>query len=113
MRFYTSGLLSKWGFGDGDMLDEMLWDAGIYLDDSHTLLIRIVRELVLPRIEQKVEVFEIGTIHNPIRADTVNGKRVDHCADDPGVPPLTPEFIEVPEEVILNLARSLIPPSPL
>ncbi len=111
MRFYTRCLLSKWGFGDGSMLDDLIFDAGIELDE-HELLIRVVRSFVLPQIDQHVDVFEIGSIHNPIRADAVDGKKVDNYSDDHGVPPLTPEFVDVPDDVILRLARSMVKPSP-
>lgn len=124
--FPTSGLLSKWGFGDGDMLDDWLFDHGFRRPDSwepnpehplpkwnhdedphgfrHRVLIRVVREHVLPAIEQDIEVYEISTNHNPIRARTVNGAEWDaYTASVDGV--LTPEWVEVGEDVLLAIAR--------
>lgn len=122
MKFPTSGLLSKWGFGDGDMLDDLLWDNGFFdheIDASipdddfdtigfaHRVLIRVVREHVLPAIEQDVEAQDIHTIHNPIRAKTVNGEAWGQRMYEPvaGGGALTPELVEVPDEVILTIAR--------
>lgn len=55
-------LASKWGFDDGDLL------SGIaQVGKSHSLLIASVRAFLLPLLPD-VEVYEIGTCHNPIRA---------------------------------------------
>lgn len=105
MLFHTESILSKWGFDDGDMLDDLLWDNGIELDDKHKLLIKVVREKVLPEIKQHVEVFEIGTIHNPIRAESVDGVKVDNYGDNPNIH-LLPESVEVDDAEILRMARA-------
>lgn len=99
MRFYTEGLLSKWGFEDGDILNELLLDNGI--EPKHSILVRAVRDKVLPLIQQKVVVFDIETSHNPIRARTVDGVEVDHYNDNDIA--LVPEYVDVPNDVILKL----------
>lgn len=115
IRFPTDGLLSKWGFGDGDMLDDLLFD---WLDDTgrsipernghrgtweHRVLVRLVREFVVPAIDQPIEVYEIGTAHNPIRASSVNGEPWDvYTTDTEGV--LTPEWVDVPLSEVLRVA---------
>ncbi len=117
VRFYTWGLLSKWGFQDGDLLFDVLYDQGIDLpatshDDlrrspEHELLISLVRDYVLPAIDQDVDVYEIHTIHNPIRARTVAGQRVDDHAE-PDESLITPAYVDVPLDIILERARTLL-----
>lgn len=104
MRFYTDSLLSKWGFGDGDMLDDLLFDNG--LPYGHDVLIRVVRNKILPVIQQNVEVYEISTNHNPIRAKAVDGIEVDDYNYNPNIK-LTPEYVDVPDSEILELAREI------
>lgn len=55
-------LASKWGFDDGDLLSDIT-EVG----KSHALLIAAVRAFLLPLLPD-VEVEEIVTCHNPIRA---------------------------------------------
>jgi hypothetical protein len=112
----SSSLLSKWGFDDGD-LPESVWD---HLDDtvdddeyrrlfdaSKPALVRLVREFLLPALDQQVEVVEIVTSHNPIRASTVNGVDVEDCwhGNAPN-PELTPEYVEVPMPEVLRIAAA-------
>jgi len=96
----SNGLLSKWGFSDGDIFDEYLWDRadaeGIASADvdNHRALITAVRTVLLPALNQDVEVYEIGTIHNPIRAALVDGVTIDDYYGTPGVE-LTPDGVWV------------------
>jgi hypothetical protein len=114
IRFPTAGLLSKWGFGDGDMLEDVLdeWLDGKWPDEDfaadalgfeHRVLVRVVREHVLPHVTTPVEVYELGTIHNPIRAKTVNGGPWDdYTTDVDGW--LEPEYVDVPLSEVLSIA---------
>lgn len=80
-----SSLLSKWGFGDGDCLGDWWWNV---MDepvpaDEHQVLRDLVRTHLVPALEAAghvVEVYDIETIHNPIRARTLNGVEVDDYA---------------------------------
>jgi hypothetical protein len=74
LRLGADGLASKWGFNDGDMPDE-LWDI---LDDLviptdlvnwHEVLRRLVRMHLVPLLPAGIEVYNVETIHNPIRTD--------------------------------------------
>lgn len=98
MRFYPNSLLSKWGFHDGDILDDIAWDNKIEVD--HDALIRIVKKYVIPKIKNKIKVFEIGTIHNPIRAESVDGKDID-CYNGSDIK-LDPEYVDVEDSIILK-----------
>lgn len=78
----AAGLTSKWGFADGDILDDILFDAGLNnipwpdqwdeksfnLSFEHEVLARCVETYLLPAVPS-VKTFRIVTGHNPIRTD--------------------------------------------
>lgn len=107
VTLFADGLLSKWGFCDGDLL-EWLYEFGKH--DRHAVLCAVVRQKLLPALAQKVEVEEISTIHNPIRARTVDGKDVTHMHYDSAIRTeglLTPASVDVPGAEVLAIARAL------
>lgn len=112
IRLFSEGLLSKWGFRDGDILWDQLYDwqdAGLIGDwsnlDDAKILNRVVREFLVPALDQKVEVYDIGTIHNPIRAQSVDGVKVGEEIYDPDQTrfTLTPDCVEVPLSRVLEI----------
>ena len=117
VTFETEGLLWKWGFGDGDMLDDLLaghgwadqWqkdrEAGIDIWFDHRVLVRVIREHVLPALAEHhvIATMVVDTIHNPIRATVVDGVEVDSIRNGNGIK-LTPAKVDVPESVILRIA---------
>jgi hypothetical protein len=117
VTLWTSGLLSKWGFNDGDMPDDVIdaWDEANSGSpwvrvDWHPILCRLVRERVLPALDQFVELVEIGTSHNPIRAQSVDGQDAERwwykvSADEPE---LTPDVVMVPMPDVLAMIRESI-----
>lgn len=70
LRLFAYGLASKFGFGDGDILEYFCEDNDIDLQgrDKHDVLIKLVRTYLLPLIPH-VQVYEIGSLHNPIRCE--------------------------------------------
>jgi hypothetical protein len=111
LTLFSSGLLSKWGFSDGDIPDQLLdWcdtRSIPYPADWHATLRHLVREHLIPALDQTVTVTEIETSHNPIRAETVDGVDVTECwSGDQDEPTLTPEFVDVPYSVVLAAAFS-------
>jgi hypothetical protein len=107
----SAGLLSKWGFNDGDEPDDVL----DYLDEQlgedaqrvnwHPILRRLVRERLITALDQVVVAVDVETIHNPIRASTVDGVDVgDNWYETWNAATLTPEFVEVPFDDVLALA---------
>ena len=108
----SDDLLSKWGFGDGDMFDDLCWALeqaeGIDVDGQDVLK-AAVRRWMLPRLRQRVEVVEIETIHNPIRASTVDGESVEHFWYEVGGGNLEPRTIEVPTADIVDMVRQMAP----
>jgi hypothetical protein len=122
----SSGLLSKWGFCDGDVLDDDLYeeleeigfweadlrsvrDPAVAFSLGHRALIRLVREYLVPRLDQDVEVVEIGSSCNPIRASKVDGVDVEGCwyGNQPD-PHLTPESVVVSTVDVLRVCRHVM-----
>lgn len=105
LRLYSSCLLSKWGFQDGDE-PEIVYDYceahGIDYTrlDWHATLVKLVRTYLLPALDQKVEVYEVETIHNPIRAETVDGSKAWSEADIDALVVLTSEYVDVPMDQV-------------
>lgn len=112
LRLHSAGLLSKWGFNDGGMPDDIfgwLEDEGVDLAavDWSAALRRLVRGHLLPKLDQAVVVYEIEP-HNPIRAETADGVEVD-CYDLHPTITLTPEYVDVPYAAVLAVVRELLP----
>jgi hypothetical protein len=109
LTLHTDDLLSKFGFNDGDDPEDWLdyCDAnGIDYNEIEFPLVQLVRQYVLPVLDQRVTVVEIETLHNPIRARTVDGIEVrgeDTVYGDPIE--LTPETVTIPMAEVARLAR--------
>jgi hypothetical protein len=100
VEFYAESLLHKFGFGDGDMLYDLVEEHGLEVD-HRDLLIEVVERLVVPRLDEEVETYTLGTFHNPIRAGTIDGEKAE-WGDS-----LTPDVVEVPIADIIRLAGTL------
>lgn len=111
LTLYSGGLLSKWGFNDGDEPDDVAdWleaDGIAYRAIPwHAVLCRLVREHLVPVLDQAVEVYDIESNHNPIRAETVDGVEVNEYLSRAEQPlSLTPEHVDVPYSTILRVTR--------
>ncbi|MFI1524943.1 hypothetical protein [Streptomyces griseus] len=108
LTLFSRDLLSKWGFNDGCDPDDWLdWCDNRGIDHSAFDFpwASIVRQHLVPAIEQDVTVVDIETSHNPIRVETVNGADVREAwygrADEPA---LTPDHVDVPMGEVLRLA---------
>lgn len=79
----AEGLMSKWGFGDGDAFDDWWWDTfdtnpPVNSDDIlHALIVEYLMS-ALAAAGHRGELTRIGTSHNPIRLETLDGAEVDH-----------------------------------
>ncbi|WP_236241147.1 hypothetical protein [Streptomyces sp. CC228A] len=108
VTLFSSSLLSKWGFNDGDEPEAWLnWcdTHGIDYTRLDYPLAALVREHLLPVIEQPVTAVDIETCHNPIRIDTLHGVDVTNYWRDTSVEGLlTPEKVDVPMTEVLRLA---------
>ncbi|MDX3353875.1 hypothetical protein PV703_11255 [Streptomyces sp. ME01-24h] len=110
ITLFSSDLLSKWGFNDGDAPNQWLdyCEAnGVDYNAVDFPLTDLVRTYLLPRIEQDVTVVDVETSHNPIRVQTVDGVDVTEAwFGRASEPTLTPEYVEVPMSEALRLART-------
>lgn len=103
-------LLSKWGFNDGDVPDAYLdWldERELpYPEDWHGLLRVLVRTRLMPYVREDVVLTAVSTIHNPIRAATVNGCEIDHTAgmDQEGI--LIDTAVSVPFATVYDIQVS-------
>lgn len=113
LHLYSSSLLSKYGFNDGDtpeQLQDHLDSLGQpYPDDWRAVLVHLVRTRLLPVLDQQVEVEVLCTNHNPIRAVTVDGLNVEDChMGDQPEPDLTPDSVEVPWPDVLAAIQHVL-----
>lgn len=101
-------LLSKWGFNDGDDPEAWLdWcdEHGVDHNELEFPWAALVREHLVPLIDQAINVVDVETIHNPIRVDTVDGVDVIKAwSNKAPAPTLTPESVDVPMAAVLRLA---------
>ena len=115
VTLFSHGLLSKWGFNDGDAPDHWLdWCDNQGIDYNalpgwrSSILPRLVEEYLLPAIEQDVKVTKIETNHNPVRAATVDGVDVSDAWYDPDARiTLTPERVTIPMTEIAKVAAEI------
>lgn len=109
MRFNTTDLLSKYGFDDGDMLNDFIVERGERVDFK-TFLCEVVTQCVHPLITQKVVLGDWRysiTPHNPIRAHSVDGVEVDG-PDFDHFQTLTPEFVDVSLEKLEQIYEECV-----
>ncbi|UPT41786.1 MULTISPECIES: hypothetical protein [Streptomyces] len=108
LTLFSADLLSKWGFNDGDDPEWWLdWCESQRIDYNAFDFpwAAIVRQHLIPAIEQDVTVVDIETIHNPIRVETVNGTDVSEAwYGRVQEPTLTPDHVDVPVAEVLRLA---------
>lgn len=118
---FSDGLLSKWGFNDGDLPEEFyewwhetrcppscFWECYAKVPDKPVIQV-LVRRFLLPALDQRVEVYDIGTIHNPIRASSVDGLEVpdEVIYGSTRGPALTPASVEVPYAEVAKVIDEL------
>ena len=90
---HARSLLSKWGFDDGACPD-----------DWHLILRTLVRTRLMPSIREDVVLYDVETIHNPIRAESVNGRPVDSSSPNDNL--LTDTYVTVPYAEVFELQSS-------
>ncbi|WP_420631950.1 hypothetical protein [Candidatus Leptofilum sp.] len=111
--FETDHLLSKWGFADGTLLDDLLRQNGYdhvaesseeWYEFSRRVLCEVVEIFVCTKIHNAIKPYRMATSHNPIRIYEVDGRHVSEWEELPTLQPLT---IFVPKDVILETAVHL------
>jgi hypothetical protein len=104
----SASLLSKWGFDDGDMpeiVEDYVFENGIDVSgaDWRDVLCLLVERHLLPEIRQHhmIEVERLSTIHNPIRATHLDGRKITAESYDDVVTELSPESVSVPMAAVV------------
>lgn len=113
----SSGLLSKWGNGDGEAPDEWLDYCDNHGIDYNTLdypLVELVRRYLLPKLAEHhdIETYVIETIHNPVRAARVDGVEIDPLDTNDEVE-LSPRWVAVPMAEVARIAREIAQEAPV
>lgn len=108
----SESLLSKWGFNDGELPDQLLdWldTQGLpYPGDWREVLPLLVERELLPALDQAVTLTRIGGNHNPVRAKTVDGVDVEACwYDTQAKVTLTPDGVTVLFPRVLAFIREV------
>lgn len=104
LSIFTAGLLDKWGFCDGDLIEIALDPRGIFVSNPREALIKIVEDLVVPKITNVIEVCRQESNHNPIRLFSVDGSEVIDGPDKLQIY-LEPEYVDVPVSEILEMVQ--------
>jgi len=107
--FDTDSLFSKWGFCDGDLLCELIFDVSEEMGvpsknvDFHQCLHKVLKKYVIPKIKNRLDIVFITTCHNPVRTRTLDGVEVDwfdpEWYENSGLK-LEPEVIAVDEDTV-------------
>lgn len=92
----AESLFSKWGFDDGDVPDWLLdyldehpeieIDYGDLASAWDTVLAGMVRTYLVPLLPDSLEVEEIGTLHNPVRAARFSGEEISWSEGEADMP---------------------------
>ncbi len=118
--FLTEDLLHKWGFMDGNILDDIIKECipefnrilneeiknEVHFRDARALYLSIkcleiiVRKYILPKIPHEI-VLQIVIGHNPVRVLTFDGEKVDDYLYPPKFK-IEPKFIEIPYETLIE-----------
>jgi hypothetical protein len=110
VTFSASGLCSKWGFSDGNLLDDVLSDHGYDILEKvagqslhNRVLIACVKTFLFPKLPTVVPFQEIYGCHNPIRIDLPENvvRALEDAFDDLGVE------VAVPVEAVLDMADAI------
>lgn len=119
---FSQGLLSKWGFGDGDVMFDYIYDLedrgviDVMNVDEHAVLRGLVRRYLLPELRQhhEIELIDIETNHNPIRALHVDGIDVTDLWYEPSQQDVTlhPDSVTVPLDAVLEEIERCSRPTP-
>lgn len=112
--FSTEHLLTKWGFADGELLDNFLRENGYGQMDkesedwyqfSRRVLCEVVERQVIPRIENNVSPYRMAGSHNPSRVWEADGIHMSDWQDQ--TPTLRPSCLEIEKKVVLEIAAEI------
>lgn len=109
VRLYADGLLSKWGFEDGDLLVDPVGDwravSGAAVD-YRDVLVATVKYYLVPELSETLDIAVYGGVHNPIRAESVNGLEINH--QDPRLSyPWSVQYVDVTYRQIWDVCNEI------
>jgi hypothetical protein len=99
----TASLFARSGFFGGDLLREAFPNVGAA--ELRALLVDVVQQHVLPQLDQKVRTLQVPTVHNPVRATSVDNVPVIWNAERGTGPSITPASVRVKAADVLACAR--------
>lgn len=73
MRLSAYELCTKFGFSDGDIVGDYCDENKIDLKKRYhkDVLVKLVRKYLEPKLTPGISLYEICSIHNPIRCDVI------------------------------------------
>ncbi|MFC9995777.1 hypothetical protein [Nocardia sp. NPDC127526] len=106
-------LFSKFGFHDGEQVQEWLWaaeDAGICITqwmghDDHAVLAQLAIDHLAPLLPEPFTIRRTMTSHNPIRIDTWRGEDWDDYAEAPAE--VHDICVTVPGQTVIDLLNTM------
>lgn len=101
--FETASLYQRSGFNGGELLRPAF--PKLAGSELRELLVDVVRSHVLPQIDQDVQVLQIPSVHNPVRATNVGGTSVTWTAEFGTGETLTPWQVRVSAADVFECAR--------
>lgn len=108
-------LASKWGFGDGDALYDYMYDlrdGGLIsqIPNRDDFLYAVVCKYLLPELHKHgvvVDLVNIRSIHNPVRAKRVNGAEVGWYGIEPCPEVLRDVSVAVPRDDLIAMCTEV------
>jgi hypothetical protein len=109
--FESAALYRRDGFDNGGILHHAF--PHLSASEARTLLVDVLYQHVLSRLDQTVQGVTVPTKCNPLRAVAVNGTSVHWPTPEVGVgPPLSPARVVVSRDAVLECMKRLRLPSP-
>ena len=108
MRFYPDDLTDRWGFYDGDIMNQLILEHNIQTKLYHKdVLIHVIKEFILPKLDKEVKLYEnFSSSHNCAIADTINGIPASvFTGESDGE--LKPEYIDVDDDVLVEFIKNI------
>lgn len=105
ITLYARELCSKWGFQDGDILNDFVFDMNLDVYGGD-LLCECVEKYLVPLLPHGIKTKRVGSIHNPIRLDDNEFKGMyDPFAE---LPCWADVYVTLTDEQILSVANEII-----
>ena len=108
----SESLFSKFGFNDGDIPEDFsdwLYDnhreayMRLSIDEWHRILQVLVRDRLLPHLDEELSVYDITTSHNPIRTEDLNRfENINHVCVSVSFDDVLNLLVPIPGEIVID-----------